>query len=81
MKVFLYFCCSCKLLHIHVCGFTSWGFFLQFQGAHNRMQWLLETYIFSAEDLDLNSEVLMWPRNINPVFDANDDVSDDLFKD
>ncbi len=42
--------------------------------AHTRMQYLLDIYIFSNEDLDLNSQVLMWPKNINPVFDQNDEL-------
>ena len=39
------------------------------------MQYLLDVYIFEDEDLHLNSEVLLWPQKINPVYDQNDDVS------
>ncbi|XP_013387188.1 dynein heavy chain 12, axonemal, partial [Lingula anatina] len=39
-----------------------------------RLDYLLESYFFSQEDLDLNSEVLTWPQRINPVFDANDEL-------
>ncbi len=42
--------------------------------AHTRMQYLLDVYIFSSDDLDLNSQVLMWPKNINPIFEKNDDI-------
>jgi dynein heavy chain len=42
--------------------------------SQKRLQYLLDVYFFSEEDIDLNSEVLTWPANINPIFDANDDV-------
>ena len=40
----------------------------------NRMQYLLDVYFFSPEDLTLNSRVLLWPSEIDPVFDKNDDL-------
>ena len=39
------------------------------------MEYLLEEYLFSEEDIHLNADTLLWPRNIGPVFDANDEVS------
>nr|DBA18657.1 TPA: hypothetical protein GDO54_016881 [Pyxicephalus adspersus] len=39
-----------------------------------RMNYLLDVFLFSSEDLALNSTVLLWPRNINPVFDKNDEL-------
>ena len=41
---------------------------------YNRMQYLLDVYFFSPEDIDLNSRVLLWPSEINPVFDKNDEL-------
>ena len=38
------------------------------------MEYLLEEYLFSDEDIHLNAETLLWPRNIGPVFDSNDEV-------
>ena len=38
------------------------------------MEYLLEEYLFSDEDIRLNAETLLWPRNIGPVFDTNDEV-------
>ena len=38
------------------------------------MEYLLEEYFFSDEDIHLNAETLLWPRNIGPVFDSNDEV-------
>ncbi len=43
------------------------------------MQFMLDVYFFSQDDLDLNSEVLTWPQEINPVFDDNDAVSAGLY--
>uniref|UniRef100_A0A8C5R657 Dynein axonemal heavy chain 12 n=1 Tax=Leptobrachium leishanense TaxID=445787 RepID=A0A8C5R657_9ANUR len=39
-----------------------------------RMNYLLDVYIFTPEDLSLNATALMWPQNINPVFDKNDEL-------
>ena len=46
-----------------------------FQESFGRMQYLLDIYLFDQSDIDLNSEVLMWPQSINPIYDQNDDVS------
>ncbi|XP_060622080.2 dynein axonemal heavy chain 12 [Anolis sagrei] len=39
-----------------------------------RMNYLLDVYFFDGEDLTLNATVLLWPQNINPIFDENDDI-------
>ncbi|OCT58631.1 dynein heavy chain 12, axonemal [Xenopus laevis] len=39
-----------------------------------RMNYLLDVYLFPPEDLMLNATVLLWPQNINPVFDENDEL-------
>ena len=39
------------------------------------MDYLLDVYFFSPEDIDLNSEAFTWPTRIVPVFDENDAVS------
>ncbi|XP_029579694.1 dynein heavy chain 12, axonemal isoform X2 [Salmo trutta] len=41
---------------------------------HHRLNYLLDVHIFDPEDLELNSTVLIWPQNIYPVFDLNDEV-------
>lgn len=38
------------------------------------MNYLLDVFIFTPEDLMLNATVLLWPQKINPIFDENDDV-------
>jgi len=38
------------------------------------MDYLLDCYIFPPEDIELNKKVLTWPKNINPIFDQNDEV-------
>ena len=48
----------------------------QIKESHNRMHYLLDVYMFPQGDLDLNSEVLLWPQRINPVFDDNEEVPD-----
>uniref|UniRef100_H3B7G7 Dynein axonemal heavy chain 12 n=1 Tax=Latimeria chalumnae TaxID=7897 RepID=H3B7G7_LATCH len=39
-----------------------------------RMNYLLDVYIFTPEDLKLNADSLLWPQNINPAFDQNDEL-------
>ncbi|XP_071807320.1 dynein axonemal heavy chain 12-like isoform X1 [Asterias amurensis] len=39
-----------------------------------KMNYLLDVYFFSQEHIDLNCTVLMWPKNIQPVFDENDEL-------
>ncbi|XP_073425921.1 dynein axonemal heavy chain 12 [Dendrobates tinctorius] len=39
-----------------------------------RMNYLLDVHLFLPEDIALNSTVLLWPKNINPVFDENDQL-------
>ncbi|XP_025071356.1 dynein heavy chain 12, axonemal, partial [Alligator sinensis] len=39
-----------------------------------RMNYLLDVFIFTPEDLMLNATVLLWPQKINPIFDENDDL-------
>uniref|UniRef100_A0A4W4EIL8 Dynein heavy chain linker domain-containing protein n=1 Tax=Electrophorus electricus TaxID=8005 RepID=A0A4W4EIL8_ELEEL len=42
---------------------------------HNRLNYLLDVHLFDAEDLELNSRVLLCPQNITPIFDLNDEVT------
>ena len=41
----------------------------------NRLAYLIDVYMFTPEDIQLNCDVLTWPNRISPVFDANDEVS------
>lgn len=38
------------------------------------MTFLLDTHLFPKEDIDLNSRVLLWPTDIQPIFDENEEV-------
>lgn len=40
----------------------------------DRLAYLIDVYMFPAEDIELNCEVLTWPNRISPVFDENDEV-------
>ncbi|XP_028906396.1 dynein heavy chain 12, axonemal isoform X2 [Ornithorhynchus anatinus] len=42
--------------------------------SYRQMAYLLDVFNFIPEDLMLNAKVLMWPRNINPIFDKNDEL-------
>ncbi|ESO02212.1 hypothetical protein HELRODRAFT_65497 [Helobdella robusta] len=44
------------------------------KAAFEQIKFLLDHYLFSEEDIALNSLVPVWPANINPVFDANDEI-------
>ncbi|KAL5014779.1 hypothetical protein ScPMuIL_009049 [Solemya velum] len=46
----------------------------QIEASRNRLAYLLDVYMFSSEDIQLNSDVLNWPTLINPVFDENDEL-------
>uniref|UniRef100_A0A4W3H1L8 Dynein axonemal heavy chain 12 n=1 Tax=Callorhinchus milii TaxID=7868 RepID=A0A4W3H1L8_CALMI len=41
---------------------------------YQRMNYLLDVYLFTPKDLELHATVLLWPKNINPVFDKNDEL-------
>ena len=47
---------------------------LRLQDVHKHVDYLLDYYIFSPEDIELNKKALTWPKNINPIFDQNDEV-------
>jgi hypothetical protein len=38
------------------------------------MAFLLDSCLLPQEDLDLNSQVLLWPYEIGPIFDRNEEV-------
>ncbi|CAF1554905.1 unnamed protein product, partial [Didymodactylos carnosus] len=40
-----------------------------------QMEYLLEEYLFSDDDIKLNSETLLWPNNIGPIFDTSDELT------
>ncbi|XP_064606960.1 dynein axonemal heavy chain 12-like isoform X2 [Liolophura sinensis] len=42
--------------------------------SQQRLAYLIDVYMFSPEDIELNCEVLTWPKRINPVFDENDEL-------
>lgn len=44
------------------------------QETQHRLNYLLDVHMFSKEDLDLNSMVLVWPQNILPIFELNREV-------
>ncbi|XP_063282951.1 dynein axonemal heavy chain 12 [Pelobates fuscus] len=46
----------------------------QIAESKQRMDYLLDVFMFTSEDLALNATVLLWPKKINPVFDENDEL-------
>jgi dynein heavy chain len=38
------------------------------------MAYLLDVNLFGQEDVDLNTRVILWPHEIGPVFDQNEEV-------
>ena len=38
------------------------------------MAYLLDVHLFPQEDIDLNTRVLLWPHEIGPIFDINEEV-------
>nr|XP_020824639.1 dynein heavy chain 12, axonemal isoform X5 [Phascolarctos cinereus] len=47
---------------------------LRIQECQRRTNYLLDVFMFPPEDLDLNASVLLWPRNMNPIFNENDEL-------
>lgn len=39
------------------------------------MAYLLDAHLFPSEDIELNTSVLLWPSEIGPIFDHNEEVS------
>ncbi|CAH2313072.1 Hypothetical predicted protein [Pelobates cultripes] len=46
----------------------------QIAESKQRMDYLLDVFMFTSEDLALNATVLLWPKKLNPVFDENDEL-------
>ncbi|XP_046853910.1 dynein axonemal heavy chain 12-like isoform X2 [Xenia sp. Carnegie-2017] len=46
----------------------------QIKESQSQLSYLLESYSFTAEDIQLNCTVLNWPKEIGPVFDRNDEI-------
>eukprot|EP00794_Sanderia_malayensis_P007414 gene7414-8234_t len=42
--------------------------------SQHRLAYLLDHYSFQLDDITLNSTVLNWPTQINPVFDESDEI-------
>ena len=40
----------------------------------NAISYLLEVHIFPKEDINLNSRTLLWPQEIGPIFEKNEEV-------
>ncbi len=38
------------------------------------MAYLLEVHLFDKDDIDLNTKVILWPSDIGPVFDQNEEL-------
>lgn len=44
------------------------------------MAYLLDVHLFPVEDIDLNTRVLLWPHDIGPIFDQNEEVLNFILK-
>lgn len=44
------------------------------QEASTRLMYILAVHIMEPEDLELNSTVFLWPKNILDAFELNDAV-------
>jgi hypothetical protein len=47
----------------------------QIRDLKKSMAFLLDMHLFPKEDIDLNTQVLLWPHEIGPIFDQNEEVS------
>ena len=57
-----------------VFGLIRWDCYLWQQESKDRLAYLIDVFMFTPKDIELNCEVLTWPARINPVFDENDVV-------
>jgi dynein heavy chain, axonemal len=46
----------------------------QIRDIKKSMAFLLDTHLFPPEDIELNTQVLLWPTDIGPIFDINEEV-------
>ncbi len=42
------------------------------------MAYLLDTHLFPQHDIDLNTRVLLWPHEIGPIFDKNEELTNEV---
>ncbi|NXH14929.1 DYH12 protein, partial [Bucco capensis] len=47
---------------------------LRIQESGRQMIYFLDVFLFDPEDIALNTTVLLWPKNIKPIFDEHDDL-------
>ena len=59
--------CLCVCTFISVCVYV--------QESKDRLAYLIDVFLFTESDIQLNCEALTWSKRINPVFDDNDVVS------
>ena len=46
----------------------------QIKDLRAQMAYLLDIHLFGKEDIDLNTKVALWPTEIGPIFDQNEEV-------
>ena len=42
------------------------------------MAYLLDMFLFPQDDIDLNTQVVLWPYEIGPVFDHNEELTAEI---
>ncbi len=42
------------------------------------MAYLLGVHLFPQEDIDLNAKVILWPHEIGPIFDQNEELTTEI---
>ncbi len=47
---------------------------LRIKDLRYQMAYLLEIHLFDKDDIDLNTKVVLWPSDIGPVFDQNEEL-------
>lgn len=58
--------------HAKTTGIVNLG--TQIKDLKKAMAYLLDTHLFPHEDIELNTRVLLWPHDIGPIFDKNEEV-------
>ena len=50
--------------------------YVDVEDSMKRLRFLLDMYLFAAEEIELNQNTLMWPKRLDPIFEANEKVRD-----
>ena len=52
--------------------------YVDVEDSMKRLRFLLDMYLFTGEEIELNQNTLMWPKKLDPIFEENEKVGNCL---